>query len=63
MTAPMTAKQQIANLTDARLNALAFRAWRATGSKNERVRKKAVRLRPLLRAEIATRAARKPPAV
>ena len=51
----MNAKQQIANLTDQRLQALAFRAWRATQSKNERIRKKAIRLRPLLRTEIAAR--------
>lgn len=51
----MTFKEQVAGLTDARLHALAFRAWRAAKSKNDRIRKKAVRLRPLLREEIAAR--------
>lgn len=52
---PATARQQIAALSDKRLKALAFKAWRAGDSKNDRVRKKAARLRPLLRAELAMR--------
>lgn len=51
----MTAKEQIAALSDKRLKALAFKAWRASASENDRARQKAARLKPLIRAELAMR--------
>ncbi|MEZ5892168.1 MAG: hypothetical protein R3C58_03350 [Parvularculaceae bacterium] len=48
-------KDKIADLSDARLQALAFRAWRASHSKSDRARERAKRLSPLFRAELKLR--------
>jgi hypothetical protein len=53
------AKEILPKLTDERLRALAFHAWRVEATGNERRRKKASLLTPLVRAELAAREARK----
>ncbi|WP_428409832.1 hypothetical protein [Hyphococcus sp.] len=46
---------KIADLTDERLQALAFRVWRAARSKHKKQRNRAMRLAPLFRAELKLR--------
>ena len=53
--AALSPRDKIAALSDARLQALAFRAWRATKSRSEKQRDRANRLAPLFRAELKLR--------
>lgn len=53
--AALTPRDKIAALSDTRLQALAFRAWRATKSRSEKQRDRANRLAPLFRAELKLR--------
>ncbi|WP_375208219.1 hypothetical protein [Hyphococcus sp.] len=50
-----TAREKIAELSDLRLQALAFRVWRAARSKQKKQRRRAMRLAPLFRAELKSR--------
>lgn len=53
--AAVSPRDKIAALSDAKLKALAFRAWQSAQSKNEKKRDRAVRLTPLFRAELKLR--------
>ncbi len=54
-TAAEASRAKIAELTDARLQALAFRVWRAAKSKHTKQRTRAAHLAPLFRAELKLR--------
>ena len=53
--AELSPRDKIAALSDAKLQALAFRAWRSTQSKNKTKQARAIRLAPLFRAELKLR--------
>ena len=54
-TAAEASRAKIAELSDARLKALAFRVWRAARSKHKKQRNRAAHLAPLFRAELKLR--------
>ena len=54
-SADVSPRDKIAALSDAKLQALAFRAWQSAQSKNQTKRARAVRLAPLFRAELKLR--------
>lgn len=53
--ASQTPRDKIAALSDSKLQALAFRAWRSSQSNSEIKRARAKRLAPLFRAELKLR--------